>query len=205
MLKPTTLAVLIGLSGLALAPASFAADGAALFKDKCSACHGKDGNSTDPKVPSIAGFPVSAITDGFEAYKSGDRTGEKYKPENGEENDMNTIAKEISDSDLKAIAEFIASQTFKTHDQSADPKLAKKGAKLHDRKCEKCHSEGGSSPEDDAPLLAGQWREYLTAEFDKFKSGERTMPKKMKKKFKKLNEKQMKALIEFYANGGGAK
>ncbi len=201
MLKPATLAALIGISGLALAPAVFA-DGAAIAKDKCAACHGEDGNSTDPKVPSIAGFPETAITDGFEDYKSGDRKGAKYKPKNGEETDMNTIAKEISEADLKAVAKYFASQTFKRHKQPFDAKLAKKGAKLHDKKCEKCHSEGASSPEDDAPLMAGQWREYLEHEFKLLSSGEREMPKKMKKKFKKLKDKQKKALIEFYVSEG---
>jgi len=201
MLKPATLAALIGISSLALVPAAFA-DGAAIAKDKCADCHGSDGNSSDPKVPSIAGFPETAITDAFENYKSGDREGAKYKPENGEENDMNSIAKDISDSDLKAVAKYYAGQTFKRQKQAFDAKLAKKGAKLHDRKCEKCHSEGASSPEDDAPLMAGQWREYLENEFKLLASGERGMPKKMKKKFKKLKPDQLKALIEFYVSEG---
>jgi len=84
-------------------------------------------------------------------------------------------------------------------------KLAKKGAKLADKKCEKCHSDGGTNPDDDASLLAGQPREYLTRSFEKLSNGEQPMPKKMKKKFKKLKDEQKKALIEYYVSGGGAK
>ncbi|HBS26474.1 MAG TPA: cytochrome c4, partial [Gammaproteobacteria bacterium] len=62
-------------------------------------------------------------------------------------------------------------------------RLLQKGAKIHEANCEKCHSEGGASPDDDAPLLAGQWKDHLSAEFGKLAAGDRDMPKKMKKKF----------------------
>lgn len=197
LIATTSIAVLVGL------PAASFADGAAIAKDKCAACHGEDGNSGDPKVPNIAGFSKDTIIDMLEEYRSDERIGEKYKPKNGDESDMNTVTKDLNEADSEAVAAYFAGKKFKKVANKFDPKLAKKGAKIHDKRCEKCHSEGGSVADDDAAILAGQWKPYLEHQFEKLSAGDRPMPKKMKKKFKKLNDKQKAALIEFYASGGG--
>lgn len=191
--------ILLPLLISAALPFSIAiADDAAMFKDKCGECHGDDGNSTDSKVPSIAGFSAATVEDIMSQYKSGDRVGDKYKPENGEETDMGAITKKLSDDEIKKIAVFLAAQKFKPVKQDFDEALAKKGKKKHKKKCEKCHSDNGSNAEDDAAILAGQHRAYLEKEFEKIASKEREVPKKMMKKFKKLKPEDRKALIEFY-------
>ena len=202
MIELKKLTVVAAVAVLIAMPAASFADGAAIAKEKCAACHGKDGNSDDPKVPSIAGFSAPTITDMLEEYRSGDREGDKYKPKDGKETDMNEVAKALSEEDSEAVAGYFAKQKFKPVANKFDAKLAKKGAKIHDKRCEKCHSEGGSVADDDAAILAGQWKEYLEEQFEELSKGERPMPKKMKKKFKKLNDKQKAALIEFYAAGG---
>ncbi len=202
MIELKKLTVVAALAALIAMPAASFADGAAIAKEKCAACHGKDGNSEDPKVPKIAGFSAATITDMMEEYRSGDRKGDKYKPKDGAETDMNEVAKSLSEEETEAVAEYYAKQKFMPANNKFDAKLAKKGAKIHDKRCEKCHSEGGSLAEDDAAILAGQWKEYLEEQFEELSKGERPMPKKMKKKFMKLNEDQKKALIEFYAAGG---
>jgi len=117
---------------------------------------------------------------------------------------MNAITKDLSKADIEALARYYSTRPYRVHKQKADAKLAKKGAKIHRHKCKKCHSDGGTNPDDDASLLAGQPREYITRAFEKLSNRERPMPKKMRKKFKKLKEKQKKALIEYYVSGGGA-
>ena len=205
MAKVKTLVAALGLIGLGAISVSAMADGASMAKDKCSACHGKDGNSKDGKIPNIAGFSETALHDMMMEFKDGDRIGDKFKPEGGEETDMNAVTKELSEDDINALAKYYSSQKYTPHHGKVDAELAKKGAKLADRKCEKCHSDGGTNPDDDASLLAGQPREYLTRAFEKLSKGEQPMPKKMKKKFKKLKDDQKKALIEYYVGGGGAK
>ncbi len=194
------LVLAIAASLLVSTPFAVMADGASIAKEKCAACHGEDGNSTDGKVPSIAGLSVDGMTDMMSQYKAGDRTGDKYTPEGGEETDMNAVTKDLSDDDLKAVVEYYVGQEFKPADQEADAELAKAGEKVHKKSCEKCHSEGGASSEDDTGILAGQWKPYLTEQFKEFKEGERDMPKKMAKKFKKLSDDDIKALIEYYAS-----
>ena len=84
--------------------------------------------------------------------------------------------------------------------QEFNAQQAEMGQKIHDRHCEKCHAEGGSSAEDDAGILAGQWRPYLEQAFEAYSSGDREMPKKMKPKYEKLDAAEIEALIHYYAS-----
>ncbi|RMG35074.1 MAG: cytochrome c [Gammaproteobacteria bacterium] len=194
-IKLLTLLLTAGML-LGLAPVTQAAD-VDKIAHECDECHGKDGNSDDPKVPNIAGYSAKYLEDALNDYKSGDRPGVKYKNDEGEESDMNEVAKKLSDDDIKAIAEHYSKKTFKSHagEQKTDPKLVKRGEKLFKKKCKKCHADFGTDPEDDAGILGGQWMEYLRHQFDMFASGEREMPKKMKKKFKKIKKKDYEAII----------
>jgi len=186
---------------LCLSPLSNAvADDATLVHEKCGICHGDDGNSSTGKVPSIAGFTAASLSDFLEEYKEGDREAQKFTPENGKESDMQEVAKNLSEEDGLKIFFFLSKQKFKPIKQDFDASLVKKGKKLHKKNCEKCHSDYGNSVEDDTPKLAGQWKPYLEKQFSLFADKKRDMPKKMKKKFKKLSEEDRKALIEFYAS-----
>jgi len=195
MKKIVTLALAFALPFLV-----FSASASELTK-KCENCHGKNGNSTDGKVPNIAGYSSSYLEDTLNAYKEGDRPGIKYKPKKGDETDMAEISKKLSDADIKAVAKYFSEQTFKRHEQKFDAAMAKKGKKKFKKKCDKCHADGGTDPDDDAGLLSGQWRPYLEEQIKAFLAGDREMPKKMKKKFKKLSDKQRANIIEYLVSG----
>lgn len=158
----------------------------------CAGCHGTNGVSQGPATPSLAGISKDYMIESMEEYKSGDRPSTI----------MTRIAKGYSQEEIVAMSEFFAKQPYSPAEQKFDAKLAKKGAKLHDKYCEKCHEDGGTSVEDDAGLLKGQWRHYLEDSFADYHSGKREMSKKMAKKFNKMAEKpeNMKALIEFYSS-----
>jgi sulfide dehydrogenase cytochrome subunit len=193
------LLVSAGLTFGVAIPGLAAADGAKLAVDKCEACHGKNGNSEKDDVPSIAGFSEIMIGDSLEMYQSGERKGGKYEVD-GKETDMNEIANDLSEEDIGSLAVFYSEQTFQPRSQKFDAALAEKGAEIHDRKCENCHSEAGSNADDDAGILAGQWIPYMRAQFAAFQSGERVPPKKMKKKTDSLSDEDVEALINFYAS-----
>jgi len=174
------------------------ADEALLTKEKCGACHGDTGNSLDEKVPSIAGFSSATILDALEEFKTGDRKGDKFTPKGGKESDMEEVANHLSEEDAQIIAKYLSKQTFKPIKQDFDEALAKRGNRIHDRKCEKCHSSGASDASDDAGILAGQYKTYLQKQFESVISGERSVSRKMKRQFKRLSEKNRNALIHFY-------
>ena len=187
-------------SSLLIPSALIAADGASIANDQCASCHGKDGNSTDGKVPNIAGFSQAGLVEMLQAYKAGDRKGDSYQAKGEAATDMNAVTKDMSAADIEAVSAFFAGKAFKPATQSFDAALAKTGAKIHKKSCEKCHSEQGKSVEDDMAILAGQWQPYLKSEFAKFSSGSRDMTKKMKKKFSPLSDEEKAALLAFYAS-----
>ncbi len=87
-----------------LASATFAADGAAIYK-KCVACHGADGKTTYAgKVPPLAGQVKATIVENLKGYKAGSIN--KY----GMGALMSTQAKMDfpDDAAIEAVADFIA-------------------------------------------------------------------------------------------------
>jgi sulfide dehydrogenase cytochrome subunit len=190
------LAIGLSLPGIAIQ----AADGGKLAQEKCEQCHGKNGNSDKEDVPSIAGFSDVVLIDSMEKYSKGERTGAKYKIEGESETDMNEIAKKLGDEDIKALGVFYSTQKFLPRAQKFDAKLAEKGAEIHDSKCETCHADEGSNPDNDAAILAGQWTPYLRTQCSAFKSGEREAPKKMQNKMENLSAGDIEALLNFYAS-----
>lgn len=156
----------------------------------CAACHGYDGVSNGPATPSIAGMPPEYFIETMKAFKNGERPATV----------MDRIAKGYSDEELEIMAEFFAATTHVPAKQTFDAAKASRGAKIHDRACEKCHSEGGRATEEDAGILAGQWIPYLTFAFEDFTSGIRPMDKKMASRVEKLSKEDIEALIHYYGS-----
>jgi sulfide dehydrogenase cytochrome subunit len=194
----SAIATLISAILVAGMPLSAMSDTAKLAADRCEGCHGRDGNSEQKDVPSIAGFSEIVIADALWDYKEGYRTSATHKI-NGKETDMNAIAKELDDQQIESLAAYYSDKTFQPHAQTVDAALARKGKELHERNCEKCHSEGGSAADDDAAILAGQWMPYLEAQFKLFRAGERHMPRNMEKKLEALSDADVTALLHYYA------
>jgi sulfide dehydrogenase cytochrome subunit len=121
-------------------------------------------------------------------------------PDKGSKTDMCKVAADLSDDDIEALAKYFSGKPFVRAKQEFDSAKAEIGQKIHDRHCEKCHADGGSSAEDDAGILAGQWTPYLKQAFEEYSSGEREMPKKMKPKFEKLDADEKEALLQYYAS-----
>ena len=169
---------------------------------KCDECHGEGGRSETPDIPSIGGFTDFAIVELLDTYQMGLRTPRTVALPDGTETDMGQIAQALSDDDAWAVAEYYSRQTWRPHEQRFDADLAAAGARIHDEKCDKCHHDGGRDPEFDLPITAGQWREYLVAEFENFDSGRRALSKKMKEKYDTLSAADKRAIIELYVSAG---
>ena len=168
----------------------------------CDNCHGKNGHSTEEDVPSIGGFSEFGIMDLLESYRVGNREARKIRLADGREVDMNMIVQRLSEDDIEAVAVHYASQPWKPHQQEFDAALARRGAAVHDIKCDKCHSEGGSVKDDDLAIMSGQWRKYLEMEFDDFDTGTRKMADKMREKYDTLSAEDKQAIIELYVSAG---
>jgi len=174
-------------------------DGAKLTQQYCSECHGKDGNSQKENIPKIAGFSSILLFDILDQFKNGDRPSPKTTI-NNKTTDMTEVSKLLTQDQIETISLYLSTQTFKPTTQPFNQALAGIGKQLHQDLCKDCHGDNGKSAVDDAPILAGQWKQYLKQQFENLSSHKRYMPKRMKRKFKKLNDKDKQALIEFYAS-----
>ena len=186
-----TLAVVLG-SGLLLGVAhvSAAPPTASMLADTCAGCHGPDGSSVGPAIPSIAGMSAEYFNTTMGEYK----TGERYSTI------MTRIAKGYTDEEIALMADFFAGKEFVRFAQDVDATKVKAGEKLYGKSCEKCHEDNGASPGDDAGILAGQWLPYLNYTMADFTSDRREMPKKMKKKVEKLSAEDIEAVMHFLAS-----
>ena len=186
-----TLAVVLG-SGLLLGAAHVSATPptASMLADTCAGCHGPDGSSVGPAIPSIAGMSAEYFKTTMAEYK----TGERYSTI------MTRIAKGYTDEEIALMADFFAGKDFVRFAQDVDATKVKAGEKLYGKSCEKCHEDNGASPGDDAGILAGQWLPYLNYTMADFTSDRRDMPKKMKKKVEKLSADDIEALMHFFAS-----
>lgn len=158
----------------------------------CMGCHGKDGASQIPHIPIIGGLSSLYSSDAIAAFR------EKTRLCDGDV--MCQLASNISEEDAMRIGDYFASKPFVRAKQTFDPVLANQGKDIYTRYCNKCHQDGGSIQQDDAGILAGQWKPYLQQQFKEFKSGKRLMPEMMKPKIDKLSDADIKALIEYFAS-----
>ena len=187
----------LAAGALALAASTGATAGgasAAMLADTCAGCHGTDGASVGPASPTIAGMSNDYFIELMEGFAS-DEVPSTI---------MGRIARGYTAEEIAAMAGFFSKQEFTPAKQDTDAKLAEKGAKLHDKYCEKCHAEGGSSAEDDSGILKGQWTPYVKWSLADYISGDRKATKKMNKKLKKMLKKEgdesVEALLNFYAS-----
>jgi len=170
----------------------------------CNDCHGENGISSDADIPSIGGFSETTIFDMLIAYIDETRIARSTKFRHGDiqrpATDMLVITKALSEEQMEEIALYYSLQTFLPAKQVFDVNLAKKGKKLHEDLCTKCHENGGSSADDDTGILAGQWMSFLAQTIKDYRSGERETEEGMKKKLDELSKQQITELINYYAS-----
>lgn len=191
------------LFGLTVAGGAWAGDVNKLAEG-CANCHGKDGANAESDVPNIGGFSAKYFTVTMEHYKKKERPCVETKIRSGDKKgtvtDMCQVVSGLSDDDIKQLSEHFAGKKFVRTAQKFDAALAAKGKGIHDKSCEKCHSEGGSLADDDAGILAGQKIHYLKEQTEFFLAGKRPMHKKMKPKLEALSKDQVEAVIHYYGS-----
>jgi cytochrome c553 len=130
---------------------------------QCEACHGKDGRSADPRIPHIGGQPKLAVMYQLFFYREGRRKSEE----------MNLIAKALTDAELTAIAEHVAKLPPPPPAAGIDEARFKRGAGLAaNRMCASCHNEDFSGRQQ-MPRLAGQHEAYTVKALQDYRTGAR--------------------------------
>ncbi|NGZ25971.1 MAG: cytochrome c4 [Magnetococcales bacterium] len=190
--------LLAGVLTMSATPA-LAEMSAEMLSNTCAGCHGTNGVSAGPAMPTIAGMPAEHIKNMMKGFKSGERPSTI----------MDRISKGYTDEEIAAIAGFFAKQKWGNavsgpNSKMATPidaKLAKDGKKAAD-KCDKCHEDNGKAQEDDVPRLAGQWLDYIQIRMDDYKNPALKVPQpeKMAKQMDKKTPEELKAIAHFWAS-----
>ncbi|MEO8779374.1 MAG: c-type cytochrome [Rhodanobacter sp.] len=135
----------------------------------CGACHGLDGNSSDPQFPKLAGQSEQYIVRQLTDFKSGKRQNPI----------MLGMATPLSTQDMHDVGAYFASQ--KSRPGVADQALVEPGQTLFrqgDPKrdipaCMACHTiDGSGNPGAMYPQLAGQHAQYVEAVLKAWHNGD---------------------------------
>lgn len=130
----------------------------------CLACHGENGQSLIPEVPSLGGQPVFFLSVQLLMFREKMRNIEP----------MTAMMQGWSDDELRRAAAAIAKLPAPAPNQNAlDPSRAEKArALIQQHRCNFCHKQDFSG-EENAPRLAGQREDYLAKALREYKNNQR--------------------------------
>lgn len=197
------ISIAISLTLGLFASAAMAGDLDSIVAD-CNGCHGDNGVSQWTDVPTIAGVPEFVHSDALYLFRDEARPCSESQYKQGDTSKAATtmcaVTADLSDEQIDEIAAYYAGLPFVAAKQDFDAALAEAGKGVHEAQCDRCHSEGGSNPEDEAGILAGNLMGYLEAQLAAYRAGEREQPAKMEEKVNALSDDDVKALVHYYAS-----
>lgn len=162
----------------------------------CAACHGADGNSTNPEWPKLAGQHASYIVKQLTNFKEDKRVNATMSP----------MAKPLSEQDVADLAAYFSSQARKAGE--ADQSKVALGEQVYKggnnatgvAACAACHGPtGAGNPAANFPSLNGQQTTYVKNQLNAFRKGERANDagKMMQNVAAKMTDKEIEAVAEY--------
>lgn len=165
--------LLVAITGASLSLYAFAegsADAGASKAAVCLACHGPNGNSSNPEWPNLAGQGARYLAEQLKLFRDGKRINPVMMP----------MAIGLSDQDIEDLADYYAAQT--PAGLEADPSYWQAGEKLYrggdvDRQipaCTACHGPMGRGNLPAAyPALRAQHSVYTQKQLSDYAAGTR--------------------------------
>ena len=167
----------------------------------CVACHGADGNSTQPVNPNLAGQHAEYTLKQLTNFKPQDG-----KPATRPSAVMAAIAGTLSADDMRNLSAYFESQKPKPR-AARDPQLVKLGQAIYRggvaargvAACAACHGPDGAGMPAQFPRLAGQFAEYTGTQLKAFRAGERANdPNRMMRAIaERLTDREITAVAEY--------
>ena len=151
----------------------------------CYTCHGDEGIARTNNAPSLAGIAPQWIYKALLDYKSG------LFHIDHKSTGMIGITQPMTRQNMSDLAVYYSLQQ-----KPKGKGLVKKPKKVR-KKCQKCHDSGD---EDDGPSLLGQSSLYIERQLNAYKHKIRrtAIDKDMKKISRKLSDKKIKKIAEYY-------
>jgi cytochrome c553 len=179
----------------AAASSAGAADATATEKKAalCFTCHGPNGNSTNPVIPSLAAQPSQFISTQLIMFREGRRKNEQMSP----------VAATLSNADMNELAKYFSSQKPAPPPRPLDSAKREQGRQLTEKfNCVQCHGPELKGQQH-IPRLIGQQPEYLRAQLRGFKAGTRfDMDGNMTSAAQPLTEKDIDVIVPYLAGSG---
>jgi len=156
----------------------------------CIACHGPDGNSVNPAVPSLAGQPNQFIETQLVMFREGNRKDPQMSP----------LAANLTNADVNDLAAYFSTQTRAPLAHTTAPDKVAAGRRLTEQyHCVACHGPALMGQQH-IPRLAGQQFEYLRTQLQGFKAGTRfDMDGNMTSAAQALSEADVEILADYLA------
>jgi len=151
----------------------------------CTSCHGEDGNSKTPGIPTLAGQQPRYLVAATQEYLLGER---KASP-------MHAKLRGLTRRETEDIALYYSSQTpqVRTQAPAGDPKAGEPLASV----CGGCHGVKGISNDTATPKLAAQDEKYLVEAIKAYRTSRKR--ESMRLYITGLNEKDIQNIAAFYA------
>jgi cytochrome c553 len=132
--------------------------------EACIACHGPNGNSTNPQFPVLAGQTARYTYLQLKDFQEGRR----------KEPVMDPFVAKLSRNDMLDLSAFFAAQRVRPPDFKVNEARARRGkAKAEETLCTMCHL-GGFLGQNEIPRVAGQHYQYIVKQLKDFKAYRRT-------------------------------
>jgi cytochrome c553 len=150
--------------GLLLAPvAGMGAETVEKRFEVCTACHGANGQSQMPEMPSLGAQTAPYTLIQLYMFRGKLRT---FEP-------MNEAVKEFTDDDLRAFSDYIAKLPAPKPAEDGDPARLARGKELIRKfRCDFCHN-GDLAGRDNVPRIAGQREDFLLKTMREYKANTR--------------------------------
>ena len=130
----------------------------------CIGCHGPNGNSTMPGIPSLAAQNSRYLYLQLRDFQEGRRSNDMMTP----------MTAGLSKDDMREIADYYSKQKLSSKGFKADAEKAKLGkAKADETLCAMCHL-GEFVGQNEIPKVAGQNYDYVVKSLTDFKAKTRT-------------------------------
>jgi cytochrome c553 len=149
------------LAAACVLPASAAH--AAADPQLCFACHGPNGNSTNPAVPSLAAQPAQFIATQLIMFREKRRNDPQMSP----------IAAPLTNAEISALGKFFEGQQHAAPAKKPSDEVLAAGRRLTEQfNCVACHG-AALKGQQHIPRLVGQQADYLRTQLRGFKAGTR--------------------------------
>jgi cytochrome c553 len=151
----------------------------------CAKCHGEDGNSSTPGIPTLAGQQPHYLVVAIQEYLARER---KAAP-------MHALLPSLSRLDKESLALYFASQTPRARAAPSfgDPAAGEPLSAV----CGGCHGSHGVSIDTATPILAGQDAQYLVQAIKAYRTTRQR--ETMRAYVRGLSEKEIENIAAFYS------